>query len=824
MPDDSLGGDREGVFQRLIRRRYKPLHLFAAAFALLFAVAVFILGHSYEKFARVIDRRLANGPFSDTLNIFTAPDTVATGDSLTEDELIARLRRGGYSISPANPVGWYRRTPGSVEIFPGNDWIGGESGLVEFQRGKISRIVSLADNTVRQRFELGPQLITNLSGNREKRRLVRYAQIPPSLVHAVVSAEDKRFFEHAGFDLFRMAKAAYVDVKEGRKLQGASTLTMQLARGLWLDPDKRWKRKIEELLITRYLESKLTKQQIFEDYANQVYLGRRGTFSILGFGEAAHVYFGKDISQLTVAEAATLAGMVQRPSYFNPFRDPEQTRERRDVVLRLMRDNAYLNDAEFREAAATPLGLNPEQAGNAECQYFVELMNDELHSRLGESADHAHSIYTTLDPDLQQAAQEAVREGMRSIDRTIARGGRGPIPAGQPQVALIALDPHTGEIRALVGGRNYAVSQLNHVEAMRQPGSVFKPFVYAAALETAVERASRIFTPSSTLDDSPATISFANRIYQPDNFHNEYMGRVTLTTALAHSLNSATVRLAQMVGYDRVLAVARAAGLNEAMKPTPALALGAYEATPLEIAEAYTAFANRGVRVTPTAISMVRSADGKLLYQGMPDARPAIDPRVAYLVDSMMQEVMSSGTAAGARARGFSLPAAGKTGTSRDGWFAGFTSRLLCVVWVGFDDNRDLRIEGSRSALPIWTDFMKRAAALDGYGGAVPFEEPPGVVSVRVCADSGDLATPYCPRTRVAHFIDGTQPVVYCKSHAARPVEPDSESVTDIDELPPPPAPAGQPGPAQATPAVLQGSPPAVLPSPPPATPPPDKH
>ncbi len=791
MPDQPLSEDRPVVQQPPWRRLNKPSFLLVA----LFAIAALVLGHFYEKYARVIDRRLVNGAFSDTLNIFTAPETVAVGDTLTQDELIARLRGGGYSTSPANPVGWYRNPPGSVEIFPGNGWADGEPGLIEFRKGKISCIVSLADNTDRQRFEIGPQLITNLSGRREKRRLVRYAEIPPSLVHAVVSAEDKRFFEHSGFDLFRIAKAAYVDVKEGRKQQGASTLTMQLARGLWLEPDKRWKRKFEELLITLHLESKLTKQQIFEDYANQVYLGRRGTFSIRGFGEASRVYFNKDISQLTDAEAAMLAGMVQRPSYFNPFRDPDHTRERRDIVLRLMRENGYLTDSELRQDTAEPLGLNPEQTGNFESQYFVELMNDELQTRLGGSEGHAHSIYTTLDPDLQQAAREAVREGMRSIDLAVARQGRGPTPAGEPQVALIALDPHTGEIRALIGGRNYAMSQLNHVEAMRQPGSVFKPFVYAAALQTAIQGGSRIFTPSSTLDDEPATITFNNRPYQPDNFRNQYMGRVTLTTALAHSLNSATVQLAQMVGYDRVLEVARAAGLNGAMKPTPALALGAYEATPLEIAEAYTAFANQGVRVTPTTLSLVRAANGNLLYQGLPDSRPALDPRVAFLMDSMMQEVLRSGTGAGARAHGFSLPAAGKTGTSRDGWFAGFTSRLLCVVWVGYDDNRDLHIEASRSALPIWTDFMKRAAALHQYADAEPFQAPSGIVEVRICPDSGNLANPFCPRTRVVPFIDGTQPVVACKLHGAPPVAPEFESVTGVDHPPALPPDAGGPEP-----------------------------
>ena len=298
--------------------------------------------------------------------------------------------------------------------------------------------------------------------------------------------------------------------------------------------------------------------------------------------------------------------------------------------------------------------------------------------------------------------------------------------ATPPQVALIALDPHTGEIKALVGGRNYAASQLNHVLAMRQPGSVFKPFVYATALETAVAGGSTIFTPASVVDDAPTTFYFDRQSYQPSNFHQEYMGPVTLRTALAHSLNVATVQLAQEVGYDRVVRMAHRVGLNEAIKATPAVALGAYETTPLEIAGAYTVFANEGSHVTPTTISLVRAPDGSVLYQHQADPRNTLDPRVTYLMVNMMQDVLRYGTGAGIHARGFNLPAAGKTGTSHDGWFAGFTSNLLCVVWVGFDDNRELNLEGAHSALPIWADFMKRATKFHRYEDVRNFQPPPG--------------------------------------------------------------------------------------------------
>ncbi len=758
------------------------------------AIAGFVIfGVFYFKYARIMERRLAAGPFSNTLNIYTASKTIAVGDAFTPDDVVARVKRAGYSASAGNRVGWYRVRQDAVEIFPGRDsYAGGEPGVIEFSRGKISRILSLQDHTERRTFALEPELITNLSPNREVRRLVHFSEIPPHLVQAVISAEDKHFFQHSGFDFFRIAKAAWVDLKDGRKAQGASTLTMQLARGFWLDPDKRWTRKLSEMLIAMHLEHKLTKQQIFEDYANEVYLGRSGSFSINGFGEAAHAFFGKDLSQISIPEAALLAGLVQRPSYFNPYRYPDRARDRRNVVLALMRQNGYLTDQQYRAASQAPVRVEPETSQSQEGQYFVDLMNQELQTKLDETDRRARSIYTTLDPDLQQAAEQAVRMGMENVDQLLRKKkSKTPIPHGQPQVALIALDPHTGEIKALVGGRDYRKSQLNRVLSMRQPGSVFKPFVYAAALETGIQGGKKIFTPATLLNDVPSTFQFGRVAYQPNNFGHEFMGDVTLRTALAHSLNVATVELAQEIGYDRVVKLARRVGLNEDIEPTPSVALGSYDTTPLEIAGAYTVFANQGMRVSPTTMSLVRARDGAVLYEREPDSTPALDPRVTFLTVNLMQEVLRSGTGAGVRARGFTLPAAGKTGTSRDGWFAGFTSELLCVVWVGFDDNRDLKLEGAKSALPIWTEFMKRAAKFPGYRDAKSFQAPAGIVTAEICPESGELAGPLCPERRSEVFIDGTEPGVECELHG----DPQRFGAADrIMELPQSDTPAGGTG------------------------------
>ena len=724
----------------------------------------------YSRYSRLIDQKLRAGPFAQTAKLYAAPESVAVGDSFTPAQIAAELRRSGYNEAHANPTGYYQLQPSSIEIFPGPDsYFDQEAAVIKFSGGRIARIVSLQDNTARSQYQLEPQLVTNLSGpDRQKRRMVKFADIPKVVVDAVTSAEDKRFFQHSGFDPFRVLKAVYVDVKEGRKEQGASTLSMQLARGFWLDQDKRWTRKLAEVVITLQLEQKLSKEEIFEDYINLVSLGRRGSFDIRGFGEAAETYFGKDLSQLRLPEAATLAGMIQRPSYFNPYKYPDRVKERRNIVLGLMHQNGQINDRDYELAVESPLNLAKGSSQSVDAPYFVDLVEDELQNTLQDSnfRSSAYHIYTTLDMNLQRAAVEAVRTGMQNVDEQIRkqRRFRGQTPP-EAQVALVALDPHTGEIKAAVGGRNYGLSQLNHVLALRQPGSIFKPFVYAAALNTAIEGKPQVITASTTVVDEPTTFFFDGKPYEPDNFEHQFYGTVTLREALAHSMNVATVKVAEMVGYDRVVEMARRAGMNDKIQATPAVALGSYDITPLEAAGAYTVFANHGDYVKPDFVTLVRAQDGQVVYKRKLEEKQAIDPRLAYLMTNLMEEVLRSGTAVSVRARGFTAPAAGKTGTSHDGWFAGYTSDLLCIVWVGFDDNSKLDLEGAHSAAPIWAEFMKRALQYREYRNPQPFEAPDGIVSVMIDPQSGMLATPSCPSPRPEVYIAGTQPVVLCPLH-----------------------------------------------------------
>jgi penicillin-binding protein 1B len=782
------------------------------AFVTLSLLVIGFFSYFYVKYDRIIERRFSGQIFSSAARIYAQPETVRVGEKIDAQEIAAQLKRAGYVEGGSSPMGTFRMHRDGIEISPGAEsYHSPDPARLHISNGKVESISGKTGDL--DAYELEPELITSLfdAGQRAKRQVVKYQDIPKVMVDAVTSIEDRRFFQHSGVNFVRLAEAVWVDLTHQRHEQGGSTLTMQLSRGFFLTPEKTVKRKAIEMLIAVELERKFSKQQIFEFYSNWVDLGQRGSFTISGFAEASRAYFNKDLRDITLPEAALLAGLVQAPSYLSPYRHPERALERRNLVLDSMLDTHAITKAEADKAKATPLKLAPPNVEASDAPYFVDLVRDTLIGKYNERElnEQTYRIYTTLDPDLQRAAAQAVDIGINVVDEQVKKLRTRKIKIGKgkyetqvkagpiPQVALVAMDPHTGAVLALVGGRNYGFSQLDHAVAKRPTGSIFKPFVYAAAMNTALnpvampDGQAAVFTPASTVDDSPTTFSYGDQIYEPRNYKEEYHGQVTARYALAMSLNNATVKLAEQVGYDKVADLAKAAGINS-VKATPAMALGAYDATPLEMTSAYTIFANGGSRLSPLLVNSLRNAHGDVIEDYKADKKDVLDPRISYIMTDMMEGVMNFGLAYSAvRVRGFEAPAAGKTGSSHDGWFAGYTSNLLCIVWVGYDDYSDIRLSGAQTAAPIWAEFMKKAAKLPQYSQMKPFTQPSGVVDVQLDKATNRLATPSCPETYTAAFVAGTEPRDTCDQ--ATGVRGFFSRIFGLGEKPlPPPPPGGQ--------------------------------
>jgi penicillin-binding protein 1B len=560
-------------------------------------------------------------------------------------------------------------------------------------------------------------------------------------------------------------------IRDRKHRGGASTLTMQLAKLLIVADTGTIRYKISQIVVAFQLEHRFSKQQIFEMYANQIPMGQRGSFSINGFGEAAQVYFGKDVGQLNLAECAFLAGIIQRPSYFNPFHHPDRTIDRRNLVLDSMVETGAITKDQAERAKAEPLHLSAISVDASEAPYFVDLVHEQLLQKLGERDFNREGlrIYTSLDPDLQRAAAEAVEVGMKNVDDQVNRLHPHPKPGETilyPQVTLVALNPHTGQVLALIGGRNYGNSQLNHAVSKRPTGSIFKPFVYAAAFNTAVAGTilpgqNKPFSSISILNDEQTTYDVGGQEYNPRNYKDEYHGQVTAMYALAHSLNNATISLASEVGFDNVAALGRESGIKNA-RGTPSVAIGSYDATPLDMAGAYTVFANNGVHLDPWELASVRTPSGDIISDYAPTSKQVLDSRVAYLTTNLMEGVMNFGYGYEVRRRGFMAPAAGKTGTSHDAWFAGFTSNLICIVWVGNDDYTDVKLAGALAAAPIWAEFMKRAVLLPQYSDTHGFAPPEGIEVVKIDKVSNLLSDDSCPDGYDAAFLAGTAPMETC--------------------------------------------------------------
>jgi penicillin-binding protein 1B len=738
--------------------------------AILFVVCIFF----YISFSRQIDARLAGETLRSDPRIFARPYEVRRGQTLTPSQVVERLNDLGYSHrAKAEQAGEFTVGRDAVVMIPRDGERKGQLVRIVFAARTskaveptwIDHVELVAGKRTIERLRLDAPLITALvTSAREKRRDVPLAAIPPHMLQAVLAIEDRRFYDHPGIDPIGIASAA-IDNVFGRSkyLRSGSTVTQQLVKNTFLTPEQTLKRKLSEWFMSVALERRLSKDQILTLYLNDVSVGQRGSFAIHGVPEAARLFFSKDVTNLSLSEAATIAGVIQSPSRLSPFNNPERAKDRRNVVLRAMADAGFISSDAAERAAREPL-LMAARALDAEAPYFVDYIGQELQDNYS-AATGAIDVYTTVDLHMQRLAHDAVRSGLAKVDEMLAKRKK-----RHAQAALIAVDPRTGEVLALVGGRTYNQSQYNRaISARRQPGSVFKPFVYLSAFERAAADGRTDVTPATVVLDEPTTWEFNQQTWKPGNYDGEYEGAITLRRALALSRNIATIKVAESTGYDEVAALWRRVDAGSPPRPYPSIALGVFEATPFEIATAFTLFPNGGTIQPLRAISRIVSSEGKEIAVKKTKSRSIARPDTTFLVTNMMRSVINEGTGAGARAAGFTADAAGKSGTTndlRDAWFVGFTPELLTVVWVGLDDNQPLGLSGTQAALPIWTTFMMRAL---GGRSNLPFEAPDGIAFVDIDRDTGKVAAPGCPRIFRESFLAGTAPTEMCALHTFQP-------------------------------------------------------
>ena len=596
-----------------------------------------------------------------------------------------------------------------------------------------------------------------------RRANVPLEQVPGHVRQAFIATEDRRFYEHNGLDWRGIARASVRNAAALGVREGYSTITMQVVRNTFIAGRFRQRslgRKMMEMRYSRLLEQHLTKDQILALYLNVIYLGN-GVYGVEG---ASRDLFGKSVRDLTLSEGAMLAALPKAPSVYTPRRDPRRARARRDLVLSLMVREGFISDARARTAAEQPLRVAQSEweryaSDEPSALSAVRTVVDSLMRSLGlEQTDVI--VHTTLDAAAQKAADRAVTRRAATIQRE-SNSWNGK-KVGDVQGAMVAIDVHSGEIRALVGSSRYERGGFNRaLSARRQPGSAFKPFVYAAAIATGL-------TPATMVDDEPIEVRDAGRVWIPANYGHEYGGRMTFRTALMQSSNVAAVRVSRAVGERRVVEAARRNGIVSPLQPVPAIALGAVEVTPIELVAAYAPFANGGYRVEPFLVRRIESVNGELLWSTQPVRSSVLDPRDAYQVTSMLRSVVDEGTGTAVRAAGIYGPVAGKTGTTNDGadvWFVGYTPTIAAGFWFGYDQRRSIsgNANGGRHAAPAWADFYRSGWKEDGSSSG--WAPPPGMTRELIDAETGLLAQEWCPVTRDEWFKAGSEPTEYCEEH-----------------------------------------------------------
>jgi penicillin-binding protein 1B len=713
---------------------------------------------SYKYYSRVIDARLATGYLTSRPGLYAAPRVLQSGQQLTEEQLVSILRRAGYAESDAGEIwnGTFQQRTDGLEIRPARPGSNQPAAVrVGFANGKIAELSS--DNLPIDALTLEPEILSNdLSMKGTKREVLTYREIPAPVVHAILAIEDHRFFTHSGVDVAGLVRAAFKNVGDERLTQGGSTITQQLVKNTYLTSERTLRRKYAEVMLALALEQRLSKEEIFALYANEVYLGQRGAVVARGVKEAAHIFFGKELKDLTLAEAATIAGMIQGPARYSPLRHPDAAKERRNAVLAAMLREGWITAEQNASAADEAITVAAvKDLDNSLAPYFVDYVNRIAESDF-DTSGNAERIYTTIDLELQRFAEQALQNQLTRLDTVYKNRNV------KPQAALVALEPGTGNVLAMVGGRNYAESQLNRAtDAKRQPGSTFKPFVYAAAWEDGM-------SPIQSFADAPREFVYDhNKKYRPANYGGGYsMGYVTMRTGLVKSLNVVTVDVALQTGLARISNLAARFGLPKPER-YPAMALGTEEATPLEMASAYAAFVNDGRRVEPRVIASVGEPPGT--HQQVQAGEQIISPTTAYMITNTLSAVIDHGTAKAARGAVKGNAVAGKTGTSRDGWFIGYTANLVCAVWIGFDDNQQLGLTGAEAALPAWVDFMNAAVAAHPNLGGRNFACPEGIKFVEIDVDTGLLSTLSCPKRELIAVTERLSPHTECYLHGNVP-------------------------------------------------------
>jgi len=712
--------------------------------------------------------------------VFSDVTTIYPGQKLSDIGLFERLARLNYHrTDPRRVTGRgeysYDQKTNRLTIFlhsfsyPYKQFPG---ELVEMKIGPTGTIQSIDDAGTHKpaySIELEPEALGAIfQGDWEQRRLVPLTDMPPAFIDAVLAAEDHRFYDHHGIDLVRIAKAAWIDLTAGHVVQGGSTLTQQLMKNFFLTSQRDWHRKVKEALMAYIAERRYSKDEILENYLNDIYLGQRGQEGIYGVWEASELFFSKDPRDLTIAEMATIAGMIRSPNHFNPIRHNAQARVRRNEVLGSMLADGYINKAAYDQAVTQPLPTRESYTETNDAPYFVDYVKHELAERYPPSVltGEGLRIFTTLDVHMQKESEHAIEQNLAELEAK-HRSLRRKEKTQQLESCLLAIEPQTGKIRAMTGGRDYRESQFNRVtQSKRQPGSAFKPVTYLAALQETLDGGPARFLPTSYIEDSPFTWQYGDMSWTPKNYKNRYFGRVTLEFALEESLNSATSRLADTIGLDRVRDMAAKLGFGD-LPPYPSIVLGGIEVSPLQLARMYAILANEGMEVPPYAVTAVVDQHGNVIEGHEIKAEQVLSPELAYTIDFMLEQVINHGTGQGARRMGFERPAAGKTGTtndSKDAWFAGFTPNLLAVVWTGFDQKEVVGLTGAEASLPAWTNFMKAATA---SRPETDFSVPAGVVEAKVDPLSGYLAGPYCPISVKGIFPKDMVPTQPCPFHTS---------------------------------------------------------